>query len=366
MRFILIGLLLAVWPVKAAADIEVRAEYHAPTDLFALMDGVSGWLFNDPAYHEYWEERFGWSREDQAIVNRYKRYRDRTFNDCAQNDNVYRARTDGIFGTRSSVSSDTDPLAEHFVASQSIEEALANLEQSATSEDAAMLRSFYNHFEPKWRQLLNESKSYNIARAETLHKQLNRDQLDAFLARMTQFYGVDDDLDFTARYVWWPPINRSIADITGRTFFLRNHPDNYPDQSHIAGDVIHEAVHYVSAFQPSAQKVALTEDFLEICPARVDGTVYDLLEEPMATAWGNAAFTKYALGQTLDPAKQWYRRALPDTMARLVWLHVDEIYETDDTINDGIIIEAAKHCAALLETSKRLKRESSWFGRLEK
>ena len=362
MRFILIALLLAISGLPASAEIKVRAEYHAPTDLFALMDGVSGFLFNDPAYREYWTERFGWTREDQAITNRYNRYRDRTFNDQAQNNKAYRAENDGIFQARSSVSSDTDPLGEHFIASPSIAEALTNLENIASSDDAEMLRAFYSHFEPKWRAILEESAGYNVARAEALDQRLIGDRIDAYLERLTAFYGVEDDLEFKARYVWWPPINRSIADITGRTFFLRNHPENYPDQSGRAGIVMHEAVHYVSAHQPRAQKVALSEAFLEICPARVRGTDYDLLEEPLATAWGDAAFNKYGRGEPLSPAKQWYRRALPDTMARLAWLHVDAIYNTDATINDGIVTEIAKHCAALLETQKTLKRDSGWFG----
>jgi hypothetical protein len=52
--------ILFVFPYsKVLATIEIKAECHRPTDLFALMDGVSKWGFNDKAYYEYWIDRHG-------------------------------------------------------------------------------------------------------------------------------------------------------------------------------------------------------------------------------------------------------------------------------------------------------------------
>lgn len=104
------------------------------------------------------------------------------------------------------------------------------------------------------------------------------------------------------------------------------------------------------------QKQALTRAFFERCPARADAA-YDLLEEPLAVAWGNAAFAKYGRGWPLDPAESWYWRALPDVMGRLLWPHVDALYGTDATIGDGLVDVAAGYCARLLEVSDEVERE---------
>jgi len=352
MRTALISLLLFFSCHAAQAQIEVRAQYHEPIDLFAIMDGVSGWLFNDEVYQAYWRERFGWSDEDQAVVDRYKVYRDRVFDDRGQYDAAYRAANGGIFATRSSVSQDTDPFAEHFIAARSIEDALARLEDVVTPREAEMLRSFYRHFEPSWRVILEESRSFNLDRAARLDAALRHEGLDAHFDRIMGFFQVEGEYVFNARYVWWPPINRSLADITGRTFFLRNHPENYPDQSHAPGTVIHEAVHYISAHQPPAQKVALTQAFLSRCPIAVDHTAYMILEEPLAVAWGQAAYAKHIHGDPLDPAEQWYFRPLIDVMSRLLWPHIDRLYKTDATIADGVVELAGGHCADLLDISQ--------------
>lgn len=121
---------------------------------------------------------------------------------------------------------------------------------------------------------------------------------------------------------------------------------------------MHEAVHYVSAHQSPEQKRALSEAFLKTCPAKMDKH-YDFLEEPMAIAWGQAAFAKYGRGKPLDPpldpSEEWYNRSMPELMGRLLWLHVDAIYGTGATITDGFISDAAKSCARLFDVGKTLK-----------
>lgn len=357
MRRLLLGLFLALLPWQASAKITIRAGYHAPADLFSVMDQTTLWYegFNDRAYREAWTERFGWSDDDQDMANRYKKYRKRTFNDRTQTDKAYRARRDGIFAALSSFSSMIDPLAEHFIASRTIPGALSTLETIASAEDAQMLRSFYAHFRPKWQLLLKESEAF-VSQATTLNEDLTGDRVDAYLARMSGFYRIDADLEFNAFFVWWPPIDRTLADVSGQTIFLRLNPIKHADKGGWAEIVMHEAVHYISAHQPPEQKRALTEEFLEICPAKTEN-LYDLLEEPLAIAWGQAAFAKYGRGKPLDPSENWYRRPMPAVMGRLLWLNVGAIYKTDATITDGLIRDAAGYCAHLLDIGETVKRK---------
>ena len=50
--------------------------------------------------------------------------------------------------------------------------------------------------------------------------------------------------------------------------------------------IMHEVIHYISAQQSPAQKQALTARFLAACPAQIATGFYQLLEEPLAVAFG--------------------------------------------------------------------------------
>ena len=210
-----------------------------------------------------------------------------------------------------------------------------------------MLRAFYAHFRPKWEQLLEESATF-AAQAGALNNEITGDRVDTYLDRISTFYGVEEDLAFTARFVWWPPIDRTFAYIKGRTFLMYRHPEQHADDDDWAGIIMHESVHYLSAHQPAEQKRALSERFLEICPAKADNT-YHLLEEPLAVVWGQIAFATHVLNAPIDPSEELYRAPAPDLIGRLLWPHVDALYETDATIHNGLIETAASYCARLLE-----------------
>ncbi|MGF1544268.1 MAG: hypothetical protein ACFB00_07185 [Parvularculaceae bacterium] len=357
MKWIFAALSLALATPLAAADVAMRAEYHPPTNLFILMDEAALWYpgYNDTAHREAWTARFGWSADDQAMARRYKNYRKRTFDDSDQTNKAERLRRDGVFSTGASINPDTDPLAQHFIAAESVDAALSAFDTIASADDAAMLREFYDHFSPEWRALLEESEAF-AAQAARLDEELSDETVGAFATRMAAFYGVEADQSFRTRLVWWPAIDRTFAFLKGATFLLYRHPERHAAENDRAEIVMHEAAHYFSASQPSERKRRLTEAFFEICPARTQN-LHHFLEEPLAVAWGQAAFAKYGRGEPLDPSTNWYRPPIPDVMGRLLWLHVDRIYETDATIEDGVVLEAASYCARLLEIGRALKRK---------
>jgi hypothetical protein len=344
---------LLVLPGPARADLRVNAGYSESADLFSLMDNVSLWSpkgFNDPEYREFWEATFGWSDEDQAWADRYRAYRERTYSDPGQAEKDPTTASDGLFAKRSSVSDAADPLASHFVNAESIAAALADLDALGDADDARMLTDFYAHFEPHWRQLLAESAGF-AARAEALEAELSGEAVQAYLERVTAFYQVEIERDFNAYFVWWPPIDRTGADITGRTFFVRSHPVRHANESGWADIAMHEVIHYISAHQAPEQKQALTARFMETCPAQIDTGFYQLLEEPLAVAFGNAAFAAFARGEPLAPEDNWYWMPTPAILGRLLWDDVERLYPTEATIEDGIVDRAASYCARLLQIS---------------
>ncbi|PCI53284.1 MAG: alkaline phosphatase [Alphaproteobacteria bacterium] len=173
------------------------------------------------------------------------------------------------------------------------------------------------------------------------------------------------DLELKVHFIWWPPINRTLAYLKGQTFLLYRHPVRHSHQDDLSEVTMHEAVHYISANQPQEQKRVLSKQFLDVCPAK-SKNFYHLLEEPLAVAWGQAAFAKYGRNQPLDPSKSWYRSPMPEVMGRLLWLHIDKIFEKEETINDGIIGFAAAYCARILDINKTVKRKRRYWGLLGK
>lgn len=352
MRCFLTCLLFLSLSFSGHAATKIEIEYHAPTDLFQLMDAATGWYFNDPAYHTYWKQQFGWSAEDRRIAKRYKRYRHRTYDKSDQKKRSH------LFSSRLSVSSKIDPLANHFVNAATVGDALSSLEELGSAKDAAMLRSFYAHFRPSWQLLLKESSSF-VQQARALDRDLKSLRLDTFLGRLANFYKVDKDLVFYVRFVWGPPIDRTRADIFGRTIFLHRHPVRHKDDTGWLGVIVHELAHHVSAHQSLSQKQGLSRDFLDICSVKTGlGNQLKVLEEPLAVAWGQAAFVKYGRKKRPDPANNWYSHPLIDVMGRLIWLHLDAIYKTDETITDGIILDVARDCKRLSRAQKTLKPRS--------
>ena len=355
-RILAVSILLTCLVAPARAQITVDVGYSAPADLFSLMDNVAEWWpgFNHSVYRTYWTETYGWTGEDQEWADAYQDYRQRTYSDPGQAEQDPATARDGLFAKRSSVAIEADPLAEHFLAAATVDEALATLDDITSESDADMLRSFYAHFEPQWRELLEESRSFE-GRVEELRDELSGPEVDAYLERVSDFYGVDAELEFEALYVWWPPVDRTLADVSGRAFFIRSHPVRHASEGGWSDAAVHEAVHYLSAHQPYAQKQALTAAFLDRCPVEISA-FYEVLEEPLAVAWGNAAFAKYGRGEPLEPTASWYWRPLPSVMGRLLWPHVDALYDSDATINDGLIEVAAGYCSRLLDVSEQLDR----------
>jgi len=341
-------------PVQA--ELRIQAGYSEAADLFSLMDNVSLWSpdgFNEPAYREYWTDTFGWTEEDQGWADRYRAYRERTYTDPGQAEQNPATASDGLFAKRSSFAESTDPLASHFTRAASLKSSLEGLETIAAPADARMLREFYAHFEPDWRQVLAEGAAF-ADRAAALRRELSHPDVNAYLKRVSDFYGVDIDRDFNAYFVWWPPIDRTGADIGGRTFFIRSHPLRHAGEGGWSEIAMHEIIHYISAHQAPEQKTALTARFLEGCPAQIATGFYQLLEEPLAVALGNAAFATFVKGTPLEPEDSWYWMPTPSIMGRLLWDDVEKLYPTDATINDGIIDQAAAYCRQLLKISESM------------
>lgn len=351
----LFALVLALSSFPVQAEVRLSVAYSDSADLFSLMDNVSGWLdgFVIPEYRAEWVARFGWLPEDQLWADRYREYRNRTFVDSSQ-DLDPATSPDGLFAARSSNTAAGDPLATHFLSQPSAGAALATLGTIATPADAKMLGGFYRHFASKWRVLLQESATL-AAKADRLNAQLNATAVNAFVDRVSRFYGVTVDGTFHLFFTRRPPGPADSAEVVaGENMLL--HAPTAADTGDADWDtiVMHELVHYISARQPSVQKQALTNRFLARCPLPVSSRRLWMVEEPLAVAWGQAAYSAHVRGRPLDPAENWYGTPWIDVVARTLAATAIRAYGDDTTINDGIVDEAADRCRDLVAVAARL------------
>lgn len=351
--FVLLWLLFTcAAPVRA--DVSVEASYSEPANLFSLMDNVSGWLpeFTDAAYRDEWARRFGWSKSDQAWVNRYSEYRHRTYYDPSEG-KMPATSVDGLFARSAANTAVADPLATYFLSQRSLNTALVGFNKVATRSDARMLEGFYQHFAPEWRTVLAESNSLST-NSEALNRQLHSPRVAAFAARAARFYRAPVDGSFQAFFVWFPPGRRASAEVVAGRYFLIHIQPGEDISERWDGIALHELMHYISAHQSASQKQALTKQFLARCPQANGPKALRLLEEPLAVAWGQAAYEKYVRGQSLDWNESWYSFPQVDILGHLLWPDVDRLYSTDATITDGIVVQAAKNCASLFAAGRAL------------
>lgn len=363
LRFLLTVLALGVAAQPVRAEVTLTVAYSEAADLYSTMDNVSGWLegFTSPEYRAEWQRRFGWSEKDQEWADRYAAFRRRIFIDDSGSPDP-RTLPDGIFASKDENSVGADPLATYFLAQPDIKTALRDLDRAFAPSDAKMLRGFYRHFEPGWRALLRESEPLKD-RAADLNERLDGPAMSSFIDRMNAFYRSEVDGSFIVFFTRHPPGNGSSAEPLGGNFMLLHAPTAETDTEYWDTIVIHELAHFMSSQQPQKQKQELTKRFLDRCPLPAGIKRLWVFEEPLAVAWGQAAYSAKVLGKPLDPNDNWYAIPWVDIVSRTIASSIVDGYDTGLQI-EGVLGQAAAQCNNLIAVAEQLN-SSSKAGRIE-
>lgn len=343
---------------QAKTEITLDIRYSEAADLFSLMDNVTSWWegFTDPVYREEWERRFGWSDADGAWARRYAEYRHRTFSDPSQGQDIATS-PHGLFASGETNAQGSDPLAEHFMAQPDISTALSGLTRAVGKDDARMLRGFYAHFRPKWDKVLEESAPL-AARAEELEAKIDMARLRPFIALVSRFYQTQTGGEFHIFFTRYPPGNSSMAEVTaGNTLLLRSPTEWTLEMGEWDMIVVHELVHYISSNQLAAHKRSLSDRFLARCPIPEGARRNWMIEEPLAVAIGQAAYSMMVLGKPLDRRSNWYAVPWVDLTARTMEASVTRALQSGAVLSDTTLVEeAADRCRDLTAMGAQLSR----------
>ena len=147
----------------------------------------------------------------------------------------------------------------------------------------------------------------------------------------------------------FPSGTSSSAEVTaGRNVLLHSPTDWAVTDGDWDSIVMHELVHYISDRQPDDQKRRLSDRFLARCSIPEQARRLWMLEEPLAVAIGQAAYSQEVLGEPLDPRSNWYSTPWIDLTGRTLVSSVLAALETGATIEQTTIVEeAADRCRSL-------------------
>lgn len=256
-------ILFALLWLSASAQAAIRIEvvYREPADVFEILDHVSEWWpgYTDSTYRESWADSVATFPSDSAFFAEYARLRTRYFDKTGQQNEDPRTNRSGLFTDSATLTS--DPVAFAFYRSETMGEALQRVGHVVEPDEVEFLRSFYAHFSERVARLTATTERSVAASLERTRGTLGDPAVAPYLDDIVRFFGVEDDVTFTALYVWWPDANRVAANPNGPYLLLRVRPYEGEVLSN-ADVVVHEAIHVISAMQSDAQKRLISDAVL--------------------------------------------------------------------------------------------------------
>jgi hypothetical protein len=199
-----------------------------------------------------------------------------------------------------------DPVAQAFYSSETMEEAFVRLGQVVSASDLELLRAYFAHFSPRVERLTSDTHRRVAASLSRTREVLADSAVASYIRTIGKFFELTDDVTFTALYVWWPDAEQISANPNGPFLILRVRP--YPDEAISSADVVvHEVVHVLSALRSDMQKRIVSDVILQEC-AGFEKVVRRLgvIEEPLATIFGNIEFRRRFEPNRFSWSREWY------------------------------------------------------------
>ena len=344
------GVIFSVWMLvsgngaSSQPTLRVEAAYREPASAFEIIDNVSNWWpgYNEPEYRAFWETSFGIPETDAALFSKYKILREKYFDKSGQNNSDPKTNRSGLFTDSTTLVA--DPIAYAFYHSQSFEEAYKRLGRLLSPDEAAFLRSFFNNFASRLARLNAEFEKEITGSLARTRQVLEDPNVVAYLHKLTGFVGIDQEVHFTALYVWWPDTEKVRANPNGPFLLIRLKPHE-GEKMNSADVIVHEAVHALLAAKADSRKKEMSDAILQSCPRVLDHTSrLRVIEEPIASILGNMEFRRRFDPKRFAWGRQWYGDQWVDLMARLLYPSVMEAIEKDQSLEQVV----SKDAAALL------------------
>ncbi len=357
----LISLVMGV-SLKMGTDFSIKVAHKETANVFTVMDQASEWKkdFCKVSYKNYWREKYPLSKEDKNYFAQYKKLREKYFVNPESNVTDVTKAKSGLFVETEALTE--DPLGKIFYSSETLEEAFNKLSGLLTPDEVKFLQEFYQHFEKKYQPILEESKKL-VKVAKDFSAPMQDQKLVSYLKKVALFYQSKLGENYTVLYVWAPLGKETNAFPVGDFLIMQCHPDTPIEKVPGPDVIVHEIIHTISARQSQEQKQMMTKVFLEKFKGAGKVEKLKILEEPLAVVWGQALYLKKfnpSLYKQENYKMIWYNHPWVNVYAQLLAPLMEEVYQSGETINAGLIETMADMGQALyLVTTSVGQRKSS-------
>ena len=326
-------------PVAPSSNI--GSEYSEFANRFDVLTCVlwDGYCPDEGASRAYWKKRFGFGRTEEALAQDYSKLRSRYYKAEKFEKDPLKNKS-GFFAVNGLA---VDVVADAFLSSSNLSEALHKVEETVSESDRGKLKEIFTKFEPELHEIIAESR-FLKGLAVSLESTLQTTAVKEISQYIRFFYKSENDPELTTLFTWWPPTGQDIGTPEGHFLVLRKNPEKRatgPDDDF----ALHEFTHVVSAQQPPQQKVDFTREFLRICPNAARLNKGEILEEPLAVALGQMLYLDTFYPVRFAQTKKWYARKWINHFAQVIFPTVKSYYARHLAIDLDFIRTTALLCA---------------------
>ena len=347
-------LILAVFIINssqlfAAKSFDGKISYSEATDVFVLMDYVSGYRFGE--FHEYqnsWKKKFPFTLEDKNMFNRYKeiraKYEERKELSIDQDKLLF----SHVFIPQ------FDKIADAFYTSKSVGQALIKLRVSLEADDVKFLASFYTHFQNKISSYVKESTHFN-RKLKTINKHIKSYKVRGLLKKFSKFLNIPKGrMNFKLLFVWWPSDRMPRISYGHNVILLHYNPIQHTDKIDVPR-IAQTLVRYMLFRQTINSKENLSKRFFNDCKIKLIDSV-NILERPMMVLWGKILLEKQkAKKKDFNLYQSWDQNPWINTYAKMLYPVAEKSFSKKENIAVSFIQDAAKICKELNQLSNYLQ-----------
>jgi hypothetical protein len=331
-----------------ARTFDGKIGYSEATDVFQLMDHVTGFKLSLPIYAQVWAKKFPLTVQDRNLFSDYIKLRKR----------YYQQKEFKSFDQSKLLFSHIyvpqfDKFADAFYTSRSVGEALKKLKRTLKPNELTFLANFYKHYQPKISQFIKESTLFS-QKLKSINKQLKKIKLAQTMKKMGQFLGVPKKLmNLQLLFVWWPAKVGPQVTYGHNVVLLHYNPISQTEN--IDMQTIAEMVMKAFIFRmPYNQKENLSKRFFSECrPRKIDSE--NILQTPLMVLAGKIMAHKASVKKKeFNLYQQWDDNPWVNLYAKTLYPALESALQRREMISVHFISQAAQMCREILVVEKYL------------
>lgn len=324
--------------------------YSQAADKLHIADQVSMWHSSfRTGYRDYWQQRFGYAQVDKRWFDGFATIRRKYSPDGLAGSSSSEGQGNSILWSRPELA--TDPLADAFFTSSTIEQALQKLRSILPREEHQYLTDFFHQYEARFKELTQESASFRT-RLPELQKELSEFKFDVYLRRVETYLGVESDPQagverYRSYLVWWPPGGRPEVGQLGPYILMRYNPLSHFKSMGVEA-VMEGAVRGVVRQLSSARKLELENVFRSRCQTGESLHPAQVIELPLTLALSRMSFEEERKKRQFVLAQEWSGHPWVSLKAKLIYPEVRRVMNGNRALDADSLQIMATMCRELM------------------